>query len=206
MTGQDVKEKLFEQLQPHLPGFKPRKKEDSFARTITGGSQFIGVALVDHRPLFKFSLPVSTRIEEVEEIINRFSGSPRKYHHLTLTTATLLGYFYGESEDKEFKVRSHEEIEAAIADVAPVLRDRILPFLDSHQTVQSLDAVVNGPEGPRFVRTNPPYRQMHALILARLAGNPRFDALAEAALAEARGWLPQNAKKLDAVVAHLRTL
>jgi hypothetical protein len=206
MTREEVTTKLFEQLQPHLPGFKPQKKEESLARRITGGTQFIGLALIDHRPLFKFSLPVSIRIEEVEEIINRFAGSPPKYHRLTRTTGTLLSYFYGESDKKEFKIQSPEDIEAAIAGVAPVIRDRIIPFLDSHQSVQSLDAVMNGPEGARFDRTNPPYRQMHGLILARLAGNPRFDALAEAALVEARGWQPHDGKKLEALVAHLRTL
>jgi hypothetical protein len=206
MTKTEVREKIFEQLGPHLPGFKPRKREECFARKITGGTQCIGVPLVDYRPLFRFSLHTSTRIEEVEEIFNRFAGGRPAYHHMTLTTATFLEYFYGESERKRFEVRSPEEVAAAIADVAPVFRDRILPFLDTHQTVQSLDAVMNGPEGPRFDRMNPPYRQMHALILAHLAGNPRFDALAEAALAESQGFHPVDAKKLEALVAHLRTL
>jgi hypothetical protein len=205
MTKQEVKEKIFQQLQPHLPGFKLRKKEESFARPIAGGTQFIALALVDHEPRFKFALPISTRIEEVEEIFNRFAGSPPKYHHMTRTTTTLLAYFYGQSEKKQFMVQSPEDIAAATADLAPVLRDRIMPFLDSHQTVQSLDAVMNGPEGPSFDKTNPPYRQMSGLILARLAANPRFDALAEAALAESRGWHPQDAKKLETLVAHLRT-
>jgi hypothetical protein len=206
MTKEDVTRKVLELLEPHLPGFKPGKTERSLVRTIPGGTQLIAVDVIDQRPLFKFSLPVSTRIEEVQEISNRFSGSPPEFHHITMTTTTLLEYFYGKSEPKEFKVRSSEDIAAAIADVAPVLRDRVLPFLDSHQTVQSLDAVMNGPEGPRFDRTRPPYWQMTALILARLAGNPRFDALAEATIAEARAWKPHNAKKLDALVAHLRTL
>ncbi|HXT99378.1 MAG TPA: hypothetical protein VN903_00200 [Polyangia bacterium] len=196
--------KIIQQLQPHLPGFKPHEKT-SLARPIAGGTQFIGVALVDYRTLFRFTLTISTRIEQVQEIMNRFSGSPPKFHHITLTTATMLAYFSGASEHERFEVRSPEDVAAAVAELAPVLRDRVLPFLDAHQTVQSLDAVMNGPEGRRFDRTNAPYRQMTGLTLARLAGNPRFDALVESARAEMRGLKPHGAAKLEALVAYLRT-
>jgi hypothetical protein len=206
LTKQDAREAIFGRLAPHLPGFKRRKKNDEFARKIPAGTQLIGVSLVDYRPQFAFALPVCTRIEEVEEMFNRFAGGAPAYHKMTLTTMTRLEYFYSEREQKQFKFESEAELDVAVTELVPVLRDRVLPFLDAHQDIKSLDAVVSSPDGDAFDRSNPPYRQMHALILSRLAGNPGFDALATRYADDSRAWHPVDQKKLTNLVMYLRTI
>jgi len=71
-------------------GFRFKKASDAFVRKIEGGRQELGLPLVDYNPVFEFSLTLCTRLEAVQEITNRFSGSPPKYHSITLTS--ILGF------------------------------------------------------------------------------------------------------------------
>ena len=91
-----------------------------------------------------------------------------------------------------------------VTELAPHLRDRIVPFLDAHQDAKSLDAVMNSEAGAAFDQTNPPYRQMSSLILAHLAGNPRFDELVARYENAAAAWHPDDRKNLAALVERLR--
>lgn len=204
MTRNELRDAFFDQLGPLLPGFRPRKKDEVFARKIAGGEQQVGLALVDYKPDFVLSLTVAIRLEEAETIFNAFSGSLPKYHGSTLTSATLLEWFTKGSPAR-VKVSSDAEIAAAVAQLKPVIEGRIAPFLEAHQDVESLDAVLNGPDGAAFDKTNPPYRQMHGLIVAKLAGNPRFEELAATFQGEAAAWQERDRAKLVALTNQLRT-
>jgi hypothetical protein len=204
MNKQGVKPLFQQQLAPHLPGFRPRKKEGDFVRRIPGGVQTIGFSLVDWNPQFKVSLVFTIRLEEAEKTLHAVLKTPPKYQAMTITTATLLDYFFPGERDKEFTVTTPEGIAAVATELAPHLRDRIMPFLDAHQDAKSLDAVMNSEAGASFDQRNPPYRQMSSLILAHLAGNPRFDELAASYEKAAAAWHPDDRKNLAALVERLR--
>jgi hypothetical protein len=203
MTKAEVREALYKELVPLFRGFRLKKSDEGFVRAIPGGTQKIMVPLVDYNPVFIFSLVLCTRLDEVERIFNRFSGSPPKYQAMTLTTMTPLEFFYPSCQGKkEYKVQTAEDIAKAVRDLSSAGGNLNL-FLDRHQDVESLDAAMNSADGPRFDKSSDPYRAMHALILARLAKNPEFEKLAARYEAQAGNWNPVDKQKLDGLVSYL---
>jgi hypothetical protein len=207
MTQVELRELLHDRLAPLFPGFEPSKKEEGFVRKFDGGKQTVGVSLVDRWPLFlKFSLVLSVRLEAVQAIFNQFGGGPPKYFAITTTSATLLDYFFeGTEQKKEFEVRDEVEIEMAMLELTPVVRDRILPFLDEYRTVDALNRGMNfGNE--KFDRLNEPYRSMSALTVARLAKEPRFPELVARYRERVATCQAHDREKLAKLIAHLETL
>jgi hypothetical protein len=203
MKKQEVRDIFTEQLVPFLPGFRLRKKDGSFVRAIPGGVQTIGLSIVDYNPEFKVSLVFTVRLEEVEKISHELLQTPERYRNVTITTATVLEHFFPGEGPQEFTVTTSDDIAAVVRGLGPHLRDRIVPFFERHQNVASLDAVVNSEEGASFVRTNAPYRQMRALILAHLANNPRFDDLARQFEEQSHAWHPGDREHLLATIRYL---
>lgn len=204
MTKTEVRDALYQELGPLFRGFRLKKSDEGFVRAIPGGTQKIVVPLFDYRPVFMFSLMMCMRIDEVERVFNLFSGSPPKYHAMTLTTMTPLGYFYpGLQGKKEYKVETAEEVRNAVQDLSAI-SGKITRFLDQHQNIKSLDATMNSDDGLHFDGSANPYRAMHALILARLAKNPEFEKLAAQYHAQSLNWNSADKKKLDDLVLYLR--
>lgn len=93
--------------------------------------------------------------------------------------------------------RDESDLESVLDSVSATLREKTLPFLEVHRDVAALNAGCNPPgaeDDHRRVGDEPfsvgdwqsfnamgtPARQINALVLARLAGDPRFSALARA--------------------------
>ncbi len=190
MKSHKVRDLLYRELGAVLPGFKPSKKDEAFVRAIPGGLQKIFVPIIDYNPGFRFSLVFGIRLDEVEVIYNQFSAAPAGTK--SLTTLTQLAYFFPKETKKQIAVASEEEIVAAVRSLSSVIEGEILPFLGRHQNVKSLDAAMNG-EDPRFDKSDPLFRNMHALILAQLARNPNLDELV-AKYAEEIRWFPEASK------------
>jgi hypothetical protein len=206
MKKQQVRDALYRELQPLLPGWKLVKKDEAFVRPISGGRQTLGIAIVDYKPEFRFSLVLTTRLDAVENIFNQFNSAPAAYHSLTVTSITQLDYFFAdEPPPKQFSVYSEADIVAAVQQLAPLLRDRILPFFDSHRDIAALDAAMNGGD-PQFDKSNPVTRNMHALVLARLAGNPRFEQLVSSYEDAMKHFVEAAKQGFPEIVAYLRSL
>jgi hypothetical protein len=203
MNKAEARESIYRELTPLFPGFRLKKSDEGFVRAIPGGTDKVLVPLIDYNPIFIFSLIMGIRNEEVERIFNLFSGSPPKYHAMTLTTMTPLDFFYpGQREKKEFKVSTPEEIRNAARELSKT-NNAIIDFFNQHQDVKSLDASINsGAAG--FDQSSHPYRAMHAIILAHLANNPNFESLVSGFQEEARQWHEADRNKFDRLVSYLR--
>src|SRR5579871_6551822 len=90
----EVLRQLSEAIAPvvNTAGFRFKKSTQAFVRKIDAGRQELGLALVDYNPEFQFSFNLCVRLEAVQEIVNRFSGSPTKYHSTTLSSITQLEF------------------------------------------------------------------------------------------------------------------
>jgi hypothetical protein len=203
MKKVEVRNAFFAQLAPSLPGFQPRKTKELFSRKIPAGEQQVGLALADYNPVFELSLAFSIRLLEVEKIVKMFSGGAPEDE---LTTSTTFIHYFAKDAPEYVRVSTPEEIAAAVQRLQPILQARVMPFFEAHQDVESLDATFNGPDGAAFNQMNAPYRDMNALTVAWLAGNPRFEALAAAAEKQSRaqGWHPASQAKLAALLKYLR--
>jgi len=204
MTKEEVTRVLLTEFAPNLPGFKSRKRESDFVRHFPGGRQRIAFAIVDQRPEFKVAPVFSFRLDAAEEILHAVLGTPPQYRKMTTTTVTRLDYFFPGHEYVEYSIATPGEIAEVARELAPHLRDRIVPFLDAHRDLGSIEGAVNPEDGPSWDQTSPPYHQMSSLILARLADNPRFESLVERCLREADEWDPADQARLRELVDRLR--
>lgn len=172
-------------------------------RKIADGKQTLFIGIVDYKPEFRFSMALTTRLEEVQQIVNQFSGTTPKYYKTTQTTLTRLDWFV--KTDKpltQYSVSSAADIVAAVRALAPVIEQQLVPFFDRYQDVQGVDVLLNQLQ-PSPDRTDMPVRGITALVVARLAGNPRFEELAAKYLAQVQG-VPATLQKFTRLVEQLR--
>lgn len=176
MNKTQVANLIFEMLGEILSGtdFRLKKSEDGFVRKISNGRQMLGVPLWDYNPEFEFSLNICIRLDAVEDVFHLFSGSPPKYHSMSFTMMTRLAQFTG--GPRKYKVKTADDVASAGAAFSPAIQNNILPFFNENQDVKALDRMVNG-TGPKIDITLNPSGAMHAVILARLAGNPDCERL-----------------------------
>jgi hypothetical protein len=198
-------------------GFRYRKKIDGFVRNIGGGRQELGIALWDHDPLFDFSLNLCVRLEAVQEVVNQFSGSPPRYHEITLTSITQLEFLGvpAEARGVVFSASSESELAKVIGEAIEMVRNRVVPFFDEYRDVASINRGLN-PEGAEsltkppwphdrsaFDATNQPYRSMAGVAVAHIAGDPRLKELIAAYRAQVAGMAEADRQKLKQMVAFL---
>jgi hypothetical protein len=205
MKKQDAARLIYDGLFPAMSdeGFKLRKSEEGFVRSIPAGRDIVFVPLYDYNPVFEFSLTMGIRIDAVEATFHLFSGAPPPYQKLSYTTLTQLSYFTG---DKGlFRGSTAEELQAGATLASEIVRDRIVRFFDAHQDVRALDRAVNsGPPG--FDSTQLLSRAMHAVTLARLAGNPAFDSIVGNFRRELAAFSDADKSRFEGLAAHLSGL
>src|SRR5262249_58401821 len=122
-TKSEVRRLIVEAVAPVVGGvgFRFKKTSEAFVRKVEGGRQELGLPLVDHNPLFEFSFTLGIRIEAVQDLTNRFSGSPPKYHDTTLTSVTQLEFLGVPQEPGRgrvvYRVESGPELSATLPSV-----------------------------------------------------------------------------------------
>lgn len=158
--------------------FRLKKSEGGFVRKIPQGRQALVVSLIDYKPKFIFSLTACIRLDEVENILHQFSGSPAKCHSMSYTTMTQLEYFTGITPS-EFSVTTEAEVSSALGGLAGIVEEKIVPCFDECQDVRALNQMVNSDpaNGVPFDSTQPPWGAAHAIIVARLAEHGDLDQL-----------------------------
>lgn len=201
-------------------GFRFKKASEAFVRKIEGGRQELGLSLIDYNPAFEFSFTLCIRLEAVQEITNRFSGAPQKYHSKTLTSITQLE-FLGLPAEPGRGVRFHVESEAELAAVMPnavhIIRERVLPFFEEHRDVAAVNRglnpegadrvfqIVEFPDRRAFDATYQPYRAMMGIAVARLANDPRFPGLVSAYRSQICEMQEHDRAKFDNLVDYLNS-
>jgi hypothetical protein len=187
VTKSEARDLIYQSLTGVLEahGFRLNRKQEGFVRRIPDGTQYVGVALVDYNPTYIFSLPLSTRLESVQSVLNLFSGSPPRYHASSVTAITQLDYFTKKPKT-EYTVKTEADILNAVLDLEPAVKGKIIPFLDQHQDVAAWDKAINSATNnvcgggsltdrcSSVDSSNHPYRGMTAVVLAHQAGNPNF--------------------------------
>jgi hypothetical protein len=127
---------------------------------------------------------MAMRVDAAEEITNRFSGSPPKYHSITQTVLTQpehLGV-----RPCTWRAENESELRARLVEVTKIIQDRVIPFFDRYQELSIIAAAANAEPTPDpglvgerslFHSGNQPYRNMSAITLAHLARLEIFGAL-----------------------------
>jgi len=180
-------------------GFKACKDGEGFDRKIEGGKQHFGIALCRNGLRFEFAPVTSMRLDIVENISNLFSGTPEDLRSGTMTMVVLPDILTG--VERMYPATTQDEIAASVDEVERLLIETVIPFLDAHQDLKSIDRAMN----KNGLDTSfHPWRAVHSLIVAHLAGNPRFDELVSRYRDEMLNEPPQERAKYDEVVNYLR--
>src|SRR5262249_50067676 len=92
----------------------------------------------------------------------------------------------------------------ALSKLTPALERDVLPFLDAHQDLPSIDRLVNGSTQERLTYDYGLESSMSRVIVARLAGNPDWERLVRAH----REWLEgrtgeEDLATYERIVRHL---
>ena len=176
MKKKDVLNLLYSGLFPLLKevGFKLKKSEEIFERTIDDKTDSISIAIVDLNPKFIVSITMGIRLESVENIFHKFSGAPEQLQKISTTALIQLEYFTSE-RPKEFLIEFEKDIGLAVNAFSDVIRKKVLPCFDNNKTVKSLDNVLNVDK--TFDSTQLLSKAMHSIIIARLADNPDFESI-----------------------------
>ena len=197
-------------------GFRFKKASEAFVRKIKGGRQELALPLVDYNPIFRFSLVLCVRLDAVEELTNKFSGSPSKYHSMTLTSMTQLEYF-GPATDSQhgawFELASETDLLKIMPDVLDLLRDRVLPFFEEYCSIEALNRGFNPVGTEHLIRadrdrrtfdaSNLPYRAMAGIAVAYLAKDPRLAMLINGYRNQVTGLNDMDRTKFEELVGHL---
>jgi hypothetical protein len=163
----------------------------------------LGLPLLDYNPEYQFSLNVCIRLDAAEEIFHQFSGSPPKYHSMSETTITGLEYFTGRPAMSTYNVSTADDVASAGRVLSVVIRDKIIPFFNEYQDLSAVDRAVNCQQ-PGIDKTQNPSGAMHAVILARLAGNKDFERVVDKHRTDMQ--LPREAAHpFNRLVEYLRT-
>jgi hypothetical protein len=199
-------------------GFRFKKATEAFVRKIDGGRQELGLPLVDYNPVFHFSFTLCMRFEAVQDITNRFSGSPPKYHSMTLTSITQLEFLGLPAKPGigvDYEVSSEAELIAIMPGVLTMVGERVLPFFEEYRDIAAVNRGLN-PEGAErvfrivgfpdrraFDATNQPYRAMTGVVAAYLAKDQRLDALIGAYRSQISEMTEHDRSKFDNMVSYL---
>jgi hypothetical protein len=213
MKKREVDDAINQQLAAALGTTDFRKKRNGFIRPIPGGRQTLFTALEDYRAVFRFTLAFGIRLNEVEDVYNRFSGSSPDLQETSDTVVGRLESFVNLRDHfvdtpgprKKIQVTSQAEIVDAFCVLSPVIQEKVIPFFESHKDLKSIDQLLNPDEetAAAFDITRRPDCDMHALIVAHLVDNPRFDALLEKKRKELEGFNELDARKFAQLVDYL---
>lgn len=215
----EVRRVVSEALVPVVAGagFRFKKSSQAFVRKIDGGRQELGLALADYNPVFEFSFTLCVRLEAVQEIVNRFSGSPPKYHGETLTSITQLEFLGLPAQPGRgvvYRVESESQLLEILPSIAEIVRQRALPFFNEYRDVEALNRGLNPAGAERvleavsdrhlFDATNQPYRSMTGVTVAHLARDARLAELIAAYRSQLRESRESVRQKFEELVAYLR--
>lgn len=219
-TKTEVHNILSEALAPVVAsaGFCFKKSSAAFVRKIDGGRQELGLPLYTYHPVYEFSFTLCVRIEAAQEIINRFSGSPPKYHSMALTSITQLEHLGVPAEPGRgviYRVSSEAELRAILPAVLLNVRRKVLPFFDEYRNIEALNRGLNPvgverqfkvvwpPDRHAFDATNQPYRSMTGVVAAYLARDPRLPELIAAYRAQIKEVREDDRQRFEDLVASL---
>ena len=178
MDAKDVSSLVWESLAPLLvpKGFKLDRKW-GYRRVLPEVRQTVGMWSVDYYLESKFSLDFCFRVEAAEAIRQQFDEVPPEFRKVTETCGVRLNTLVP-SVGKGIVVKDRRALHRALSKLTPALVRDVLPLLDSHQDLNSIDLLMNGNTREWFAGASGTSHPMNSVIVARLAGNPDWERLA----------------------------
>lgn len=151
MLKSEVRSAIFEAVATKVKplGFKSQKKDHMFTREFDGGFHRICFAIVDYSPKIIVTPMVSTRLDSLDEIANKFDTTISPEGRST-QTAVLLRPDYFPGRQKRFSISTEEELAEKTAEILDVLEKQMLPFMERCVDISFVESVLNSESGSKL--------------------------------------------------------
>jgi hypothetical protein len=141
-------------------------------RAIEGGWQAFAVRVREVEGMVMADAVVETYLYDVMRLVHALDPE-RRAGNSAGRTFVLSSYEFFEDPRTRLVVREPGDFLAVARKLRPIVEKGVLPLADECRTLASLDAVMN------TSRTKLRHFPLNHLVVARLAGNPAFEALYE---------------------------
>lgn len=109
------------------------------------------------------------------------------------------------SNEIEWYIHTERDIPCAVAEVAAVFREHVIPFFQRYSTIEAIDEALNSKPRKECLVSIYPARAAEGLIIAKLLGRPDFDKLAKFYERKVkREWSGVDLPEFQALVKDLR--
>ena len=143
------------------------------------GFDVVILKVLDYAPIFQIETYLGIRIDQVEEIVNKFqeySFASPQFMKYTETVGTSYMALSGAKENI-IEIETEKELDQAIDELINIIREKGLAFYEKHRDIKLVnrkkkDEIING--GINHI-TN----ILQSLTLMKLCEDPDFDKLSE---------------------------
>lgn len=163
-------------------GFKFLKSNGRILNKYPEGFDVIILSILDYAPVFQIQMSLRVRINQVEEIVNKFqeySFASPQFMKFTETIGTSYLVLSGAKEN-HVEVKSEEELDNAINELIKLIQDKGLAFFEKHRDIKTVNAIkkeqiLKENNWISHIITN----LMQSLTLMKLCNDPDFEELCE---------------------------
>jgi hypothetical protein len=163
-------------------GFKYIKSKQRIIRKNKEGFDVIIFNVLDYNPIFQIQFWLKTRLDIVENILNRFMYDCMNPKYMALSETTSHGY--GELMKKEIdyiEIKSERELKLAIKNIIKLIKDSLIIFEENKDISQvnfnKKNQILFEHKGIHLYHNR--RTLMQSLILMILSNDPDFEKLSE---------------------------
>lgn len=183
LTKKYVYNKIIETISDNLKvfGFQFVKSKDRIIRKHEDGFDAIIVKVVDYNPVFQIELYFRSRIDCVENIINKYQANISNNAFLLLSETCSANYQELSGAKMDFiEVKNENELDKAIHEIKSLIEAKVMSFYDQNRDIHKLNNIKKKQilENHQDISLYHNRRSlMQSLILMRLCNDPDFNSL-----------------------------
>lgn len=160
-------------------GFKFIKSNGRILNKYPTGFDVVILKVLDYAPTFQIETFLGIRINQVEEIVNKFqeySFASPQFMKYTETISTSYMVLSGAKEN-HIEIETEKELDNAIDELTELIQGKGLAFFEKHRNIETINAIKKEQilKEEHTVITN----LMQSLTLMKLCNDPDFGELCE---------------------------
>jgi len=160
-------------------GFKFVKSNCRIINKYPSGFDVIIIKVLDYAPVFQLQMSLRVRINQVEDIVNKFqeySFASPQFMKYTETEGVSYMVLSGARENY-IEIETEKELDKAINEFIKIIQDKGLAFFEKHRNLE----IVNAEKKNQILNKEHDVigNIMQSLTLMKLCNDPDFDVLCD---------------------------
>jgi len=162
-------------------GFRFIKSKERIIREREVGFDVIIFQIIDYNPIFEIEMSLRTRLNKVEDIVNRFMSDCMNPKFMSLTETINITYqALSNSKENFIRVKTESELQTSIKDIVFLILDKGMPFFQQNLDIQKVNQIKKTQilHEHKGLSINHDRRTlMQSLTLLKLCNDPDFEKL-----------------------------